>query len=169
MSGRCAEEILAARRVGIYIEEGAQLLFFDPETRGLLRTRPNPLQPGEAAQLQRARSVGPVPRPPTEPIRGQRRASNTGVIMVARQHVALGREHQPRAVTVLVSENTLASGLPDADDPRRAPPRQPRRCIASRTSGHGSLIPQFARPGVAHQVAEIRRASGVGTHIPDHV
>ena len=88
MSGRCAGEILAGRRVGIYIEEGAQLLFFDPETRELLRTRPNPLQPGEAAQLQRARSVGPGPRPPTEPIHGQR-ASNTGVIMVARQDVAL--------------------------------------------------------------------------------
>jgi transposase InsO family protein len=111
-----AAEILAGRRVGVYIEEGAPLLIFDPETRELLRTRPNPLQPGEATRLQRTRPPGPVPRPSTEPIRVQRRASNTGVIMVAGQHVALGREHQARTVTVLVSETTLAVQLPDADD-----------------------------------------------------
>jgi hypothetical protein len=111
-----AAEILAGRRVGIYIEEGAPLLIFDPETRELLRTRPNPLQPGEATRLQRTRPPGPVPRPSTEPIRVQRRASNTGVIMVAGQHVAIGREHQARTVTVLVSETTLAIELPDADD-----------------------------------------------------
>ncbi|GAA3638129.1 hypothetical protein GCM10022236_45670 [Microlunatus ginsengisoli] len=54
--------MLAGRRVGIYIEEGCPLLFFDPETRELLRTRPNPLEPGEAALLQRGRPPGPVPR-----------------------------------------------------------------------------------------------------------
>ena len=56
------------------IEEGRPLLFFDPQTRELLRTRPNPLQPGEAALLQRGRPPGPVPRPSTEPITVQRRA-----------------------------------------------------------------------------------------------
>jgi transposase InsO family protein len=111
-----AAEILAGRRVGIYIEEGAPLMFFDPDTRELLRTRPNPLEPGEAAGLQRTRPVGSVPRPSTEPIRIQRRASNTGLIMVAGQKIALGREHQHRTVTVLVSETTLAIELPDADD-----------------------------------------------------
>jgi transposase InsO family protein len=111
-----AAEILAGRRVGIYIEEGAPLLFFDPETRELLRTRPNPLEPGEAARLQRTRPVGSVPRPSTEPVRVQRRASNTGIIMVAGQQVALGRIHRHRTVTVLVSETTLAIELPDADD-----------------------------------------------------
>jgi hypothetical protein len=110
-----AAEILAGRRVGIYIEEGRPLLFFDPETRELLRTRPNPLQPGEAARLQRARPVGPVPRPSSEPVRVQRRASNTGVIMVAGQQVALGRSHAGRTVTVHVSETTLAIELPDAE------------------------------------------------------
>jgi transposase InsO family protein len=111
-----AAEILAGRRVGIYIEDGAPLLFFDPETRELLRSRPNPLQPGEAAKLQQARPVGPVPRPTTEPIRVQRRASNTGIIMVAGQQVALGRIHHHQTVTVLVSETTLAIQLPDADE-----------------------------------------------------
>jgi hypothetical protein len=45
----------------------------------------------------------------------QRRASNTGIIMVAGQKVALGRIHQHHTVTVLVSETTLAIELPDAD------------------------------------------------------
>ena len=103
------------RRVGIYIEDGAPLLFFDPQTRELLRTRPNPLEPGEAVHLQRQRPVGEVPRPSTEPIRVQRRASNTGVIMVAGQQVALGRGLTGQTVTVLVSETTLAVELDDGD------------------------------------------------------
>lgn len=110
-----AAEILAGRRVGIYIEQGAPLLFFDPETRELLRTRPNPLAPGEAVHLQRCRPVGPVPRPSTEPVTVQRRASNTGVIMVTGQTVALGRQHKHLTVTVHVSEETIAVELPDAD------------------------------------------------------
>lgn len=110
-----AAEILAGRRVGIYIEEGAPLLFFDPETRELLRTRPNPLEPGEAARLQRCRPVGPPPRPSTEPVTVQRRASNTGVIMVCGQKIALGRQHKHQTVTVHVSETTLAIDLPEAD------------------------------------------------------
>jgi hypothetical protein len=57
-----------------------------------------------------------VPRPSTEPIRVQRRASNTGVIMVVGQQVALGREHRWQTVTVIVSETSLAIQLPDADD-----------------------------------------------------
>jgi hypothetical protein len=111
-----AAEILAGRRVGIYIEEGRPLLFFDIETRELLRSRPNPLEPGEAARLQRCRPVGSVPRPSTEPITVQRRASNTGVIMVAGQKIALGREHKHRTLTVHVSETTIAIDLPGADD-----------------------------------------------------
>jgi hypothetical protein len=110
-----AAEILAGRRVGIYIEEGCPLLIFDPETRELLRTRPNPLTHQEAVRLQRARPVGPVPRPSTEPIRVQRRASNTGVIMVAGQKVALGRGLAHQNLTVHVSETTLAIELPDSE------------------------------------------------------
>jgi hypothetical protein len=83
--------ILAGRPVGIYIEEGAPLLFTDPATRELLRTRPNPLQPGEAAQLQRTRLVGLVPRPSTERIRVQRRASNTGRTWLSGHGTVSGR------------------------------------------------------------------------------
>jgi transposase InsO family protein len=110
-----AAEILAGRRVGVYIEEGTPLLFFDPETRELLRSRPNPLEPGEAARLQQGRPVGPVPRPSTEPIRVQRRVASNGILMVAGQKVALGRMHKHRTVTVLVSETTLAVELADAE------------------------------------------------------
>ena len=87
----------------------------------------SPIEPGEAARLQRCRPVGPVPRPSTEPIRVQRRASNTGVITVAGQKVALGREHQHRTVTDHVSETTLAVELPDAEEPRRPPHHNPAR------------------------------------------
>ena len=45
----------------------------------------------------------------------QRRASNTGVIMVAGQKVALGRIHQHRTFTVIVSDTTLAIELGDRD------------------------------------------------------
>jgi hypothetical protein len=38
----------------------------------------------------------------------QRHASNTGIIMVAGQKVALGRVHQHQTVTVVVSDTTLA-------------------------------------------------------------
>jgi transposase InsO family protein len=109
-----AAEILGGRRVGIRIEP-ATLMFYDLETRELLRTRKNPLQPNEVKGLRGVRPAGPPPRPSSEPIRVQRRASNTGIIMVAGQKVALGRIHQHQTVTVLVSETTLAIELPDAD------------------------------------------------------
>jgi hypothetical protein len=67
-------------------------------------------------KLQRPVPVGPVPRASTAPIRVQRRASNTGIIMVAGQKVALGRIHQHQTVTVHVSETTLTIELPGQDD-----------------------------------------------------
>jgi hypothetical protein len=51
----------------------------------------------------------------TEPIRVQRRASATGVIVVAGQKVALGRIHQHQTVTVHVSETTVAVELDDGE------------------------------------------------------
>ena len=132
-----AAEILAGRRVGIYIEDGAPLLFFDPQTRELLRTRPNPLEPGEAVLLQRQRPVGEVPRPSTEPIRVQRRASNTGLIVVAGQQVALGRGLTGQTVTVHVSETTLAVEVDDGDARERSPAcvrRRPPSGVFRRTA-----------------------------------
>jgi transposase InsO family protein len=101
-----AAEILAGRRVTIRIDDKS-LVFFDPETRELLRTRPSPLSYDQVARLHGARPAGPPPRPSVEPVRVQRRASNSGVIMVAGQKVALGRLHARATVTVHVAETTL--------------------------------------------------------------
>jgi hypothetical protein len=107
-----AAEILAGRRVGIRIEP-ATLMFYDPDTRELLRTRANPLRAEQIKRLRGARPAGPPPRPSVEPVRVQRRASNTGVVMVCGQKVALGRAYQHQSVTIAVSEATLAVELDD--------------------------------------------------------
>jgi transposase InsO family protein len=101
-----AAEILGGRRVGIRVDEHT-LMFFDPETRELLRTRPNPLTAAEILKLRSARPAGPVPQPRTDPVRVQRRASNSGVVMVAWQKVALGRVHAHQTITIDVSETEL--------------------------------------------------------------
>jgi hypothetical protein len=109
-----AAEILGGQLVGIRIEP-ATLMFYDPESRVLLRTRPNPLTPAQVARLRGARPAGPPPRPPAEPIRVQRRASATGVILVCGQKIALGRSHAGQTLTVAVSDTTLAIELDDAE------------------------------------------------------
>ena len=109
-----AAEILAGRQVGIRIE-GATLQFFDLQTRELLRTRPNPIPPEKARALRGVRPVGPPPRPATEPVTVQRRASNTGVIMVCGQKVALGRTHRHQTLTIHVADTTLAIELDDGE------------------------------------------------------
>ena len=55
------------------------------------------------------------PRPPSEPVRVQRRASATGLIMVCGQKIALGRANAGQTVTVAVSAVTLAIELDDAE------------------------------------------------------
>jgi transposase InsO family protein len=105
-----AAEILGGRQVSIRIEE-ATLMFFDPGTRELLRTRPNPLTWEQARRLRGARPAGPPPRPSTEPVTVQRRASNTGIIMVVGQKIALGRIHVGQIVTVHVAEHTITVEL----------------------------------------------------------
>jgi len=101
-----AAEILAGRQVSIRIDQ-TTLTFFDPQTRELLRTRPNPLTWDQVRRLRGARPAGPPPRPAIEPVRVQRRASNSGVIMVVGQKVALGRAHAYQTVTVYVADTTL--------------------------------------------------------------
>jgi transposase InsO family protein len=111
-----AAEILGGRRVGIRIEQNT-LMFFDPQTRQLLRTRPSPLTWDQACRLWGASPAGPPPRPSAEPVTIQRVASNTGVIMVAGQKIALGRIHAARVVTVHVAEHTITLDL-GGDDMR---------------------------------------------------
>jgi hypothetical protein len=90
-------------------------MFFDLDTRELLGVRPNPLTAEQIAGLRGSRPAGPPPRPATEPVRVQRRASNTGIVMVVGQKVALGRVHAYRTVTIAVSETTLAIELDDGE------------------------------------------------------
>jgi transposase InsO family protein len=106
-----AAEILAGRRVTVRID-GTALVFFDPDTRELLRTRPSPITYDQTMRLRGGRPAGPPPRPSLEPVRVQRRASNTGVIMVAGQKVALGRVHAHTTVTVYVADTTLTIETP---------------------------------------------------------
>jgi hypothetical protein len=124
-----AGEILAGRQVGIRIE-ATTLMFFDPQTRQLLRTRPSPLSREQARQLRGARPAGPPPRPSAEPVTVQRVASNTGVIMVTGQKIALGRIHARQVVTVHVAADTLTIDLA-SDDTRtvRRTTTQPVRAI----------------------------------------
>jgi hypothetical protein len=107
-----AAEILAGRRISIRIQD-ATLMFFDPDTRQLLRTRPNPLTYDQARKLRGARPAGPPPRPSVEPVTVQRRPSATGVILVAGQKLSLGRPHAHTVVTVHVAEHTLTVEFPD--------------------------------------------------------
>jgi transposase InsO family protein len=109
-----AAEILGGMLVSIRIEE-TTLMFFDPDTRVLLRTRPSPLTWDQARLLRGARPAGPPPRPSAEPVTVQRRASNTGVIMVVGQKIALGRIHAGRTVTVHVAEDTMTIDLGGED------------------------------------------------------
>src|SRR5690242_12020977 len=105
-----AAEILGGMLVSIRIEQ-ATLMFFDPATRVLLRTRPSPLTWDQARLLRGARPAGPPPRPSAEPVTVQRRASNTGVIMVTGQKIALGRIHAGQVVTVHVAAEAITIDL----------------------------------------------------------
>ena len=124
-----AAEILGGTMVSIRIEQ-TTLMFFDPATRVLLRTRPSPLSWDQARLLRGARPAGPPPRPSTEPVTVQRVASNTGVIMVTGQKIALGRIHARQIVTVHVAADTITIDLA-SDDTRtvRRTTTQPVRSI----------------------------------------
>jgi hypothetical protein len=139
-----AAEALGGRPVLIRIEP-ATLMFLDPETRELLRTRPNPLTPEQARRLRGARPAGPPPRPRTEPVTLQRMVSATGVIVVCRQKGrARARQrapcpHRPR---VRAHARDRADGETRNHPPRdHAPgphaqgPPAPRRAAEHRANG----------------------------------
>ncbi|MFI6333264.1 IS481 family transposase, partial [Micromonospora chersina] len=121
-----AAEILGGRRVGIRIHDKT-LSFFDLDTRQLLRTRPNPLTPAEVARLRGARPAGPPPQPAAGPVQVQRRASNSGVLMVVGQKVALGRVHAGKTVTIHVTDTELAIACDDGTRIVRRTTDQPVR------------------------------------------
>jgi len=124
--------ILAGRRVSIRIEPDL-LLFFHPDTRELLRTRPNPLGPDAIRRIRGLRKAGPPPRPSLEPIRVQRRTDSSGTLAVVGQQIALGREHRLQTLAILVSETTLTVEMPDGGTKVvRRTTTQPPRVIKSR-------------------------------------
>ncbi|MFE9203215.1 hypothetical protein [Micromonospora sp. NPDC007230] len=127
-----AAEILGGQRVGIRIDDKT-LSFFELTTRHLLRTRPNPLTPAEVARLRGARPAGPPPQPAAGPEQVQRRASNSGVVMVVGQKVALGRVHAGKSVTIHVTDTELAIACDDGTRlVRRTTDRPVRNIRASR-------------------------------------
>ena len=157
-----AAEILAGQLVGIRIEPGT-LMFYAPGTRVLLRTRPCPISPDQAARLRGARPAGPPPQPSADPVRVQRRASATGVIMIAGQKIALGRTHAGQSVRVLASDTTLTVQLGDEED--KAVPRATTRCAASKASGRGPPTrPQAPTPQTATQILGQALATGTPSH-----
>ena len=129
-----AAETLAGRLLGIRIEQ-ATLAYFDPVTRELLRTRPNPLTWDQAQRLRGARRAGPPPVPATSPVTVQRRASNSGVIMVVGQKIALGRIHARKMVSARVTAGTITIEI-GADDIRtiRRTTSQPVRNLKAQRS-----------------------------------
>jgi hypothetical protein len=98
------------------------------------------------------------PRPSTEPIRVQRRASNTGVIMVAGQKVALGQIHQHQTVTVLVCDTTLAIEFPDGDTK-----------VVRRTTSQPVHSIKGQRPRIAASIPRSHVAQGVGDSLHNHL
>jgi hypothetical protein len=137
-----AAEILAGRRVGIRIEPDT-LMFFDPDSRELLRVRANPLNPAQVARLRGNRPAGPPPRPSLEPIRVQRRASNSGIVMVCGQKIALGRLYRWQTVTIAVSETTLTVEPADQD---------PKIFRRTTTTAVRNIKPTRPRPGTPQVV-----------------
>lgn len=118
-------------------------MFFDPDTRELLRTRPNPLTLEQVRRLYGLRPAGPPPHTSTAPISVQRRASATGVILVCGQKVSLGRLHAGQVVTVQVTDTAFTIDLA-GDDTRTirrtttTPVRNLKANRPTRKAGHVS-------------------------------
>ncbi len=121
-------------------------MFFGSQTRELLRTRPNPLTWERARARRGARPAGRPPRPSAEPVTVQRRASNTGVIMVAGQKSALGRIYCGQIVTVHVADTTRyhRPGLETTSAASGGPPHSPSAASRAHRPRHADAENQEA-------------------------
>ncbi len=115
---------LAGQRVTIRLD--GQLMHILDSTRTLLRTLPNPLQPGE--RVRDARPGGPPPVIPDNPPTVQRRVSSRGVIMVAGQKIGVGITHAGLTVTVHANDTTFR--IYDGDQLLAEVPRTAAKPIA---------------------------------------
>jgi hypothetical protein len=68
-------------------------------------------------------------------VRVQRRASNSGVIMVVGQKIALGRAHAHTTVTVYVADTNLTIETDDGDSPAPSPAPPPNPSATSDPCG----------------------------------
>jgi hypothetical protein len=157
-----AAEILGGRQAGIRID-ASTLMFFDLDSRELLRTRPNPFTPDQIRRLRGVRPAGPPPRPVSEPIRVQRRASNTGVVMVCGQKVVLGRIHAHQTLTINLSETTLAIEL-DEQEVRNRPKNNHPAGPQHQSRPALPKDPSFLGQPVKHQVRQKGQGSTETRH-----
>jgi hypothetical protein len=148
-----AAEILAGRQVGIRIEPDT-LMFFDLQTRELLRVRPNPLSVTQVARRGN-RPAGPPPRPSLEPVRVQRRASNSGIVMVCGQRLlsvdCIGGRPSPSPSPRPPWPSSCPIKNPKSSDAQQPPP-----CVTSKLPGHDRAHPKLSRPSVKDHLTQIR-------------
>jgi hypothetical protein len=96
---------LAGQRVTLRMD-GTQMTMISHDGL-LLRTLPCPVPPADRHRLRGARRAASMPAPPTGPIIVQRRVSQRGSIMVARQKIHVGMIHARKIVTVTASDHSF--------------------------------------------------------------
>jgi hypothetical protein len=158
-----AAEILGGQLVGIRIEPNT-LMFYDPATRVLLRTRPNPLTPAQITRLHGARPPGPRPgRRPNRPGSSAAPAPPASSWSAGRRSPwaapTPGRPSPSRSPTPPWPSNSMTPKPMSC----AAPP--PNQSVTSKPTGRGRSL-QFPRVSVNHHLARIRPASPGTRHGP---
>jgi transposase InsO family protein len=179
-----AAEILGGRSVIIRIEPQT-LMFVDPQTRELLRVRPNPLTREQTLRLQGARPAGPA-TPATDRTRHrsaprQRHRRDHRLPPAHRARARPRRPHRPRPRLRAHARDRARRRNPH-DPPHHHPARRRRqgqpaapspgnvnRTLGQRGTGNGAThidprtmnptTPTRPRPSVKHQPRQIRKAS----------
>jgi hypothetical protein len=96
---------LAGQRVTLRMD-GTQMAVISHDGT-LLRTLPCPVSPADRHRLRGARRAASMPAPPAGPITVQRRVSQRGSIMVARQRIHVGTIHARKIVTITASDHSF--------------------------------------------------------------
>ena len=118
-----AAEILAGRQLGVRLETSL-IMFFDLDSRELLRTRPNPLTSQQIQRLRGIRKAGPPPRPYVSRSRCSAEPRTPAWSWSAARK-------SPSAVSISTRPSPSASPTPPGDrtrrrpDPHRAPHHHP--------------------------------------------
>jgi transposase InsO family protein len=102
---------LAGQRVTLRMD-GTQMAVISHDGE-LLRTLPCPVPPADRHRLRGARRAGSAPPPPAGPVTVQRRVSQRGSIMVARQKIQVGLIHARKIVTVTAGDHCFQLAIDD--------------------------------------------------------